>query len=237
LIVEDNLINQKVASAMVRKMGHTFKIASNGQEALQILQQENFDLILMDAQMPLMDGYEATRRIRKGDAGVENQKIPILAVTANAIKGDLEMCLEAGMNDYISKPISQGDLHMKLEKWLRTGVHAIDSEAIKRLQDLEDDNNQDLVKDLIQIFIDTSPEVIKNLKKSLQEENFQALSRQAHSFKSTCNNIGATRMGSIAAQLEKAKSQDDLTTLHKLVDALNEEYQVAVQELKRYEAA
>jgi signal transduction histidine kinase/CheY-like chemotaxis protein len=105
LLAEDNRVNQMVAVRLLEKMGHQVQVAWNGHEALEALRGERFDLVLMDCQMPEMDGYEATRRIRRGDEGVWQSEIPVIAMTANAMKGDRERCIEAGMDDYIPKPI------------------------------------------------------------------------------------------------------------------------------------
>ena len=117
LVVEDNLINQKVAVAMLLKFGYAAQVAGNGIVALQMMQEQAFDLIFMDYQMPELDGYETTLRIRSGQHGMCLPTIPIIAMTANAMKGDQEKCLEAGMNDFLSKPLIQKDLQGKLEKW------------------------------------------------------------------------------------------------------------------------
>ncbi|MBC7397758.1 MAG: response regulator, partial [Bdellovibrionales bacterium] len=108
LLVEDNPINQKVAVKTLEKQGFLMTLANHGLEALELLKQQTFDLILMDCQMPEMDGYEATRRIRAYPLAVRN--IPIIAMTANAMKGDRERCLQAGMNDYITKPFHLTEL-------------------------------------------------------------------------------------------------------------------------------
>ena len=123
LLVEDNKINQVVASALLKQMGVIFDIAENGVEAIKKLttkQGEPYKLILMDCQMPEMDGYQATHAIRKGDAGNHNKKITIIALTANAMQGDKEKCLTAGMDDYLSKPLDLADLKPKLQQWLGT---------------------------------------------------------------------------------------------------------------------
>lgn len=127
LLVEDNRINQFVALGILEDFGVSVEVAANGVEALAALKSSSdpFELILMDCQMPEMDGYEATRRIRSGDAGATNQKIPIVAMTANAMKGDREKCLAAGMDDYLAKPIEPRMLLEKLQQWLELNV-AID---------------------------------------------------------------------------------------------------------------
>src|SRR5690606_18718566 len=110
LVAEDNLINQKVISAILTDLGYPHDIVENGRLALEAIQKQHYDLILMDGHMPELDGYETTRKIRSGDAGEKTRQIIIIATTAAAILGDKERCFEAGMNDYVSKPISVDDL-------------------------------------------------------------------------------------------------------------------------------
>ena len=118
LLVEDNTVNQKVMSMMLRSLGYDWEIANNGEEALEALRRGPFDLVVMDCQMPVMDGFEATRRIRTDGAGVNDRDIPIIAMTANAMQGDKEKCLAAGMSDYLSKPARKMQLKEMLEQHL-----------------------------------------------------------------------------------------------------------------------
>jgi CheY-like chemotaxis protein len=115
LIVEDNPINQRVAAILVSKLGFTTDLAGHGGEAVEMVQKQNYDLILMDCQMPVMDGFEATRAIRKMTGS--NSRTPIIAVTANVASGQREKCLEAGMNDYVPKPINREVLEKVIDKW------------------------------------------------------------------------------------------------------------------------
>ncbi|HSG23363.1 MAG TPA: ATP-binding protein, partial [Azonexus sp.] len=117
LLAEDNLINQKVASLMLRKLGCTIEVAGNGEQALAALATQAFDIVLMDCQMPVMDGFETTRQIRHDRSGRFNPQIPIIAMTANAMQGDREACMAAGMDDYIPKPIAQASLLAALSQW------------------------------------------------------------------------------------------------------------------------
>lgn len=118
LVVEDNIVNQKVAKTMLERMGYVVEVAANGVEAVEALVSHAFDLVFMDIQMPVMDGFEATRTIRERLAPVKNPDIPIIAVTAHAISGYREKCLQMGMNDYISKPFQRDDISSKLQIWL-----------------------------------------------------------------------------------------------------------------------
>ncbi len=125
LLVEDNATNQVVASSMIKKLGHRVEIAGNGVEALEMLRQFSYDLVLMDCQMPEMDGFEATRRIRAGKAGDLASKVNIIAMTAHAMKGDRERCIEAGMNDYLSKPVDIAALAALVDRWNRAEVRQV----------------------------------------------------------------------------------------------------------------
>ena len=118
LLVEDNAVNQMLARRLLERLGATVTIADNGLAAIEQLRARKFSVVLMDCQMPELDGYEATHRIRQGGAGDETRDIPIIALTANALSGDRERCLEAGMNDYLAKPINPTALRAKLESAL-----------------------------------------------------------------------------------------------------------------------
>jgi len=119
LLVEDNVVNQKLAVKILEKRGHRVVVAGNGSEALEVISKEKFHVVLMDVQMPVMDGYTATRKIRKWEAKLSTSEthIPIIAMTAHAMKGDREKCLAAGMDDYVTKPIKPGTLFPVIEQW------------------------------------------------------------------------------------------------------------------------
>lgn len=126
LVVEDTPVNQRLAVLQLRHLGFTAEVANNGREALTALSRRAYSLVLMDCQMPEMDGFAATRAIRSGNSGVLDPNIPIVAMTANAIKGDADKCLEAGMSDYMAKPVQNADLARILEKWLSASVEGTD---------------------------------------------------------------------------------------------------------------
>jgi CheY-like chemotaxis protein len=118
LLAEDNPVNQKVASILLNKLGHDVDVVANGAEALAALARRRYSLVFMDVQMPVMDGYEAVRRIRLGGDGILQPQIPIIALTAHAMKGDRQRCLDAGMDDYLAKPIDQKALMVLLDRFL-----------------------------------------------------------------------------------------------------------------------
>jgi CheY-like chemotaxis protein len=118
LLAEDNLVNQRLAVGLLEKMGHQVTVAQNGREALDLLEERDFDLVLMDVQMPEMDGFAATRELRKREEG-RQRHIPVIAMTAHAMKGDRETCIAAGMDGYIAKPISRADLQQVINQAVR----------------------------------------------------------------------------------------------------------------------
>jgi CheY-like chemotaxis protein len=122
LVVEDNVVNQQVASFLLMRFEQAVDVVSDGVEALEALARINYDLVLMDCQMPNLDGYEATRRLRAGGGGALNPAVPVVAMTANALPGDLERCTAAGMDDYLSKPVQPAALERALRRWLRPSV-------------------------------------------------------------------------------------------------------------------
>ena len=122
LVVEDNAVNQEVALGMLEKIGFKADVADNGQEGIETLESGKFDLVLMDCQMPVLDGYEATKAIREGEIENSQPRIPIIALTANAMIGDSEKCLAAGMDDYLAKPFEEPMLEEKIAFWLSTQI-------------------------------------------------------------------------------------------------------------------
>lgn len=232
LIVEDNLTNQQVASEMISLLGCTFEIAKNGGEALELLNKgSRFDVILMDGQMPVMDGYESTERIRAGEGGIENKAIPILATTANAIKGDNEKCIAAGMSDYISKPISFDDLATKLEQWIQRGKNILDRDSLLRIETLSKRANKDVLGPLIAVFEKESAFLVKQMQESLDAGNFNELSRGAHLLKSTASNLGALRIRDVCTRIERLAPDEDERTLRVLTVQLGGLFEEAVKAL------
>ena len=215
LLVDDHLINQKLVVTLLEKKGHRVTLAGNGKEALSILSTKEFDVVLMDVQMPGMDGLEASRRIRDSFSSVKQHDIPIIALTARAMKEDRRKCLEAGMTDYLSKPLKKGELFRALE-WACPGPaekgtvasatpFSRDSDPVFYLErGLErTEGDEDLLREMVRMFLDTSPELLSSLEKALKEGDFEALLRDAHKLKSSAGVIGADRVFKAAKELEK----------------------------------
>ncbi len=219
LLAEDNKTNQQVALGVLAKLGYSADVVVNGREAVQALEKNLYDLILMDVQMPEMDGLEATRAIRSGTTGAPNPRIPIVAMTAHALKGDREICLEAGMDDYISKPIAAPALADAIERWVQRtqegppeGLPANSAAATAEDPPVFDRQalearllgDADLVASILDGFLDDMPKQVKTLKGLIDRRDTEAAGRQAHTIKGAAANAGGMALSAVAEGMEKA---------------------------------
>lgn len=214
LIVEDNEVNQKVAVALLVKLGYSADVAGNGKEALEALGSGEYSLVLMDCQMPVMDGYETTRAIRSEEMPLAIRVIPVIAMTANAMEGDRQRCLEAGMNDYLPKPISPASLSAVLDRWLpETAVREQPSaqhvpetlgpiDWLDLLERVAGDS--DLAVQILEIFARDSSEQIRKVRELLEAGNLDQVRRLAHTLKGASANAAAMGMSEMARSLEIA---------------------------------
>jgi PAS domain S-box-containing protein len=252
LLVEDNLTNQQVALAILNKMGLAADVAGNGLEALQQMKTTPYDLVLMDMHMPQMDGLETARHIRHRESKVLNHEVPILAMTANVQKSDRDACRMAGMNGFLTKPVSAARLREALEAWLpvrcdqKTPPVATDSAAPLEQTTTPNSasNNPDgavvfdragllerLMEDeqlagiVLGGFLEDIPHQIELLGEFLDREDAHAAHRQAHSIKGAAANVGGERLRQCALQLEKAAQREDLQTVRDGLPALKEEFE------------
>jgi CheY-like chemotaxis protein len=202
LLAEDNAVNQKVALRLLEKLGYRADVAANGLEALEAVRRQTYDLVLMDVQMPEMDGLEASRRLKGGEAG---PAIPwIIALTADAMQGDREKCLAAGMDDYLTKPIQVAALVAALA---RTPLPAAapETEAVIDRQAFEafrTSMGADFIVELLEVFNEDAPQLIQALRQAQAEGDAQAFRRAAHSLKSTSASFGALALTELARELE-----------------------------------
>jgi signal transduction histidine kinase/CheY-like chemotaxis protein len=227
LLAEDNAVNRKVASGVLHKCDCDITEAPDGRAAIEALEKAFFDLVFMDVQMPEMDGFEATRHIR---ADVRWRDLPIVAMTAHAMKGDRERCLEAGMDDYVSKPLSLARVRAVIEKWRPgpTGIRGSNAEAPgveslpdHRPMDIERALNQlgrdpDLLREVLATFIQTLPSLITELQTAYAAADAPGLGAAAHSLKGAASNICAEPVRAIAQQLEavaERRSVEDASAL------------------------
>jgi two-component system, sensor histidine kinase and response regulator len=216
LLAEDNAVNQKVAVAMLARMGYYSDVAANGLEAVKMLSNFSYDLVLMDIHMPEMDGLEATRHIRSDQSNVRNPKIPIVAMTAAAMKGDRDNCLAAGMNDYLSKPIDLRELNRVLNQWvnrLNNGGEKTEKAPVRKTFNpkfLTDQlgGDSESCKEILEIFVADIPTRIKELEQALIARNYEIVRRSAHTIKGSAANVGAEGLQTAARELEQAVLKD-----------------------------
>ncbi len=246
LLVEDNLTNQQVAQGILGKLGFSADIAGNGSEAIKALESIVYDLVFMDVQMPVMDGFEATIAIRSGKTAVLNPGIPIVAMTAHAMKGDRERCIAAGMDDYIPKPISPKSLAGILDRWLgperkqpgaeikpdaQTKPVVFDRRAfIERLM-----GDQDLVREITAAFLKDMPRQLLELKKHIGAGDVKAAAGQAHSIKGAAVNVGGLAFSAAAFRIEQASRDGGIEEISALLPELERQYQLLQERLTENE--
>ncbi|MCB1891086.1 MAG: response regulator [Rhodocyclaceae bacterium] len=251
LLAEDNAVNEVVAGAMLESFGLRVSVAQNGRQALEAVAAQAFDVVLMDCQMPEMDGFEAARRIRRREAekGVPAAaRQTIVAVTANAIEGDRERCLAAGMDDYLSKPFSKADLHALLSRWLAAGKPAaadhsapvpvghadvreeavdadtIDETVLDRLAALQRPGKVGVVEQVVGLYLDDSGRALVTLREALSRHDLAAATQHAHNLKSSSGHVGATGLSTHFAALERAARAGDADRAASLLPAAEAGY-------------
>ncbi|MHB8058754.1 MAG: response regulator [Desulfuromonadaceae bacterium] len=232
LLAEDNTINQKVAQALLNKLGYKADVVANGLEAVQALELINYDLVLMDCLMPEMDGFKATALIRDANSKVLNHAVPIIAMTANAMMGDREDCIIAGMNDYLAKPVKKEELAEALEKWLKPGAHkeAVEQSAgdqpdavtlFNGAELLENfDGDRDFAHSILDDALQEIPADIEKLKELAAGTDAQAIRLQAHSMKGLAANICAPALLKICFEIETAAQYGDVESARRLLPEL-----------------
>jgi CheY-like chemotaxis protein/HPt (histidine-containing phosphotransfer) domain-containing protein len=231
LIVEDNATNQFVAQCILEEFGIQADITADGEEAITALETMHYDLVFMDCQMPVLDGYNATRRIRDIHSKVLNSTIPIIAMTANAMQGDRGKCIDAGMNDFISKPIESNKVLQILKLWLPeheiTGLQkkapiASVNKTSDKLQTVIFDasalrqrlmNNENLIRKVIETFSSDMELQIKILNTAIIDEDFVTATAQAHKIKGAAANVSGIELSVLALIIEDAGKAEDLKTL------------------------
>ncbi len=251
LVAEDNLVNQKLAVRMLERLGYQPDIVSNGDEALAAFEREVYSAIVMDCQMPVMDGYEATRRIRereqRPDASRDRAHIPIIALTANAMQGDRERCQVAGMDDYLSKPVKTDDLGRILQRWIplpppeETPAPAPPREMSKSDATIFDASTMltniggdvELFDQLIRLFLDRHRTMVHDIEVAIGQADSVALERAAHSMKGTAGNLCAPDVVLLASQLEATGRLGTLAEAPTLLLQLERTIQQLVEVLTR----
>lgn len=245
LLVEDNPVNLLVAQRLIQLSSFDYVSAENGEIALELLQQQPFDMVLMDCQMPVLDGYKATQAWRRIEQRSGLPHLPIIAMTANAMADDKQRCLEAGMDDYLSKPVDRNLLQQTMMKWLQNknvrptdrtpaavpkhpvaklpqnDASPLDQEIVRDLQELMGSDYQSLIR----IYLEDSPKLISQLLSALQENDSVALIAPSHTLKSSSANLGAVKLSKIAMTIEKSARTGDITSPAAEITAMLEEFE------------
>ncbi|MCP4409336.1 MAG: response regulator, partial [Gammaproteobacteria bacterium] len=256
LLAEDNPVNQVVALEMLELMGCQVDLAENGQEALAALSQKDYDLVFMDCQMPEMDGFEATREIRRREQDTKtNRPITIIALTANAMQGDRERCLAAGMDDFVSKPFALEQLRSVLQRWLQTpypakdamveggaedkatqimGKTTLDKVALDNIRRLQRPGKPDILQKVIGYYMDSAPRLLENLHESLARKDADALRMAAHSLKSSSANLGAKALAGDCLELETMARNNQLDGAAGILCRLETNFEQIRAELESY---
>ena len=237
LIVEDNLVNQKVALRMLQKLGYRVTTTSNGVQALQGLERDSFDAVLMDCQMPEMDGFEATREIRRRE-GARRHTI-IIAMTAGAMTGDREKCLEAGMDDYVTKPVRADELQRILQRYLKCEESPEKSQQRREdelefslaLKNLEEEVGISVLRELIDDFITEGGALLETLRHQLNEKNTLQAARTLHTLRGCSTTLGARRLAEICGQLELAFRNNSLQEPSSALAEVAGAFQATIREL------
>jgi CheY-like chemotaxis protein/HPt (histidine-containing phosphotransfer) domain-containing protein len=266
LLAEDNAVNQELAQAMLKDLGCSVTLVTNGREAVEAVaatpfdsMQRAYDLVFMDCQMPEMDGYDATRKIRDWEArqGVA-ARLPIVALTANAMAGDHERCLAAGMTDYLNKPFSQERLAAILARWLPLAATlpaappavaepqalreprrkaaagtALDQKALDAIRALSKDGNPNLLGQIIALYLKDAPVLVERMRGAVQSGDAKELRTAAHTLKSSSANLGAVKLAGLCKDLERMGAENRMQDSAATLNVLEFEFDGACQALAR----
>jgi PAS domain S-box-containing protein len=230
LLAEDNGVNQVVARNMLKALGCSYDIVPNGEEALRAIERERYHIVLMDCQMPVMDGYAATRAIRELEQREARTRTPVVALTANALVGDAEQCLASGMDDHLAKPYTRKQLGSMLARWLPadcvetqeaddSGLHdapealardtMLDQAALDNIRAVDDEDGS-VLAEVIQMYLDEVPGHVAGLQGAAAAKDGPALARNAHALKSASFNVGAKGIGELCRKIEKQGKAGEL---------------------------
>ncbi len=256
LLAEDNPINQEVAKAMLAKLGLVVDIANNGEEALALIEQQIYDVVLMDCQMPVMDGYQATAAVRAREVN-SAERLPIVALTANAMEGDRELCLAAGMDDYLTKPYSRLQLLQVLGRLIPSGeaqaisdavpvraaaveqdtpglarVASLNLQFLEQLRELDPSGGMDLARQILQVYLDSTGDLVRQAEQAIAAGDADSLRFAAHTLKSSSLNVGAETLSDLFKQLEGLGRVANLDGAGALIDLARQEYTQVLKEIR-----
>ena len=240
MVVEDNLLNQKMIRTFLTRQGHQVEICNNGVEAVQTSKNEEFDLIFMDVQMPVMDGLESTRVIREFEG--KNQHTPIIAMTAYALQGDSQRCLDAGMDDYVSKPLDTRRLLKVMRKWVldhdemvsaSANVETIHLGSTDEILDIGSalsrfSNDIEFFKSLLDEFLESLPDRVDEFRQLYREKNWKLLADQSHNLKGVAANFGVMKIAALARRIDAYSQEEHSQSIPEMIRQI----EFAIDELR-----
>lgn len=255
LVAEDNPVNQLVAIAIISQLGCQADVVKTGKEVITAMSEQAYDVVLMDCQMPEMDGYEATKIIRGWEAGSTRSHIPIIALTAQAMEADRDACLKAGMDDYLAKPFNHDQLRAILNRWLgdrntknpqREGerpasqriIHnnsskvPIDKAALDEIRKLQQENAPDLVEKVIALYLSEAPKTLTALGNAIEGNDPQTIYQAAHKLKSSTASVGALHLAALLKEAECMGRENRTNESHELWLKIMEEYEAVKNALE-----
>ncbi|MFH1076331.1 MAG: response regulator [Pseudomonadota bacterium] len=242
LLAEDDMTNRIVVLKMLQKMGYSADVVTNGGEAVDALSRSRYDLVFMDIQMPIMDGFEAVKHIRDHNFKGANRTVPIVAMTAHAMKGYKEKCFENGMDDYITKPIRPDDLARCIKRQLETSLNKeqitppfsindsdiLDLEGtLKRLG-----NDRNLLRQITEIFEKNTTKYLGDIETAVRSRDAKEIADKAHQLKGAAANIGANALKNSAGDMELAATEGDLSNIAGILDSIKNQFEQLQQPLK-----
>ena len=247
LLAEDNPVNQRVAIGMLARLGITTTSVNNGIEALAMIETQQYDLVLMDCQMPVMDGFQATAAIRQRLAG-SSKHLPIIALTANSLEGDRDVCIAAGMDDYLSKPYSLVQLDSMIRCWLpqlavsntpcevrepqQARASALNPKLVQQLREIDPKGEAGLLKEVMQVYLDSSAALVPQTEQAVMAADADTLRRLAHSLKSSSANVGADALSDLFRRLEIFGREKKIEQALPLVADLRKAYRDVTTEIR-----
>jgi CheY-like chemotaxis protein len=243
LLVEDNPVNQEVARAMLQTLSVGVESASSGKAALEKLAAARYDVVLMDCQMPDMDGYETTQRFREWELLEGRPRTPVVALTANALAGDAEKCLAAGMDHYVSKPFTIEQLHAVLEECAPPGSPGslgggtagkmLDLQTVERIRAMNPGGSSDLFKRLAELYVTSSAALVETLSVVARTGDAHGVAQAAHALKSSSANVGALSLAATCGELELVANENKTELIEALVARLLREHSDVLNELEQ----
>jgi CheY-like chemotaxis protein/HPt (histidine-containing phosphotransfer) domain-containing protein len=247
LVVEDQALNREVAEGMLAALGLQSAIANDGRQALDMLAVDKFDVVLMDCQMPIMDGFSATAELRRREGA--GARMPVIALTANATHEGRDACLAAGMDDYLAKPFSRAALHAVLARWLpaeaarepapveispHTTADLLDRTTLNALRALPRKGGKDMMIHIVERYLADSRELVASIERSIEQDDAVELARAAHAWRSYNGNVGAHGLASLCREIEDRARDGKVATARELLSELRASY-VRVREELQFE--